>query len=337
MAIRKGKTIFFEKDIHIIANSAVVGKTEADGPLGHCFDKVFTDSTLGEDNWEMAESSLLKAAVNIVLEKSAKNESDIDLLLSGDLLGQSVASIFAHSERNIPFCGLYGACSTMALSMLSGSLAIESGGAETVIAATSSHFCSAEKQFRFPVEYGGQRTPTAQRTVTGAGAVVLQKSKNSLSPKITKGHFGTITDYGVIDSTNMGAAMAPAAAKTITDFMSDTKTAPADYDLILTGDLGQVGTSLLYELLLRESGLDISKVHNDCGLMIYNRQKQDVHAGGSGCGCSASVLCGHIIDEIRQGKYKNLLFIATGALMSPISSREGSTIPGIANLVNIEM
>ncbi len=337
MAKRKGRTVFLDTTVHITGNAGVAGRLEGEGPLGGCFDRIYEDTTMGEDSWEKAESSILLSAVKLAMEKSGNSESDVDAIFSGDLLGQCIGSVFAFNGIDIPFCGMYGACSTMALTAINACLTIESGAAQRCIAATSSHFCSAEKQFRFPLEYGGQRTPTSQRTVTGAGAMILERTSSPLSPMITACHLGTITDLGITDSTNMGAAMAPAARRTISNFFRDTNTLPSDYDLILTGDLGKVGSELLYELLEREDNIDIRGVHSDCGLMIFDCEKQDVHAGGSGCGCSASVLCSYVLTQMRQGKYRNVLFIATGALMSPVSAREGNTIPSIAHLINIKM
>lgn len=334
MAKRKGKTFIFEKEIRVLSSAGVAGRLEGEGPLGKCFDKVFEDTTMGEICWEKAESDLLTAAMRTALKKGNIEEEKIDAVFAGDLLNQCISSSFSLREMNVPFCGMFGACSTMALSSIGACLAVESGAMSTCMAATSSHFCSAEKQFRFPLEYGGQRTPTAQRTVTGAGALILSESDSVNLPKIVSAHIGSVQDLGINDSTNMGAAMAPAAAKTISDFLRDTNTLPSDYDMILTGDLGIVGSRLLRELMLREDNFDISTVHQDCGLMIFDRDSQDVHSGGSGCGCCASVLCSHILDEMRRGKIRNLLFVATGALMSPVSSREGESIPGIAHLLH---
>lgn len=336
MAKRYGKTVFLESKPHIIGNAAIVGKKEGEGPLGKDFDEIYEDTTMGEDSWEKAESLYLKSAVARAVEKAAIGTEEVDAICSGDLLNQCTGSTFGLKEFNMPFCGIYGACSTMALGLCVTSLMIESGGFNCCIAATSSHFCSAEKQFRKPLEYGGQRPPTAQWTVTGAGAAVLKRTSSHISPYIDKLHLGTIQDYAITDSNNMGAVMAPAAKKTLSDFLKDTDTTPQDYDMILTGDLGNVGSELLKELMLREDGIDISPVHKDCGLMIFDLNSQDVHSGGSGCGCSGSVLCSHIINSMRDGKYKNILFIATGALMSPVSSLQGQSIPGIAHLVNIK-
>ena len=334
MAIRRGKTIITEIKPKIISFASVVGKKEGQGPLAEEFDQICPDTTMGEDSWEKAESLYLKTAVNKAISKSKLKKSDIDIICSGDLLSQCIGSSFGIRDMGLPFCGVYGACSTMALSLCVTSLMIETGAFTNCVAATSSHFCSAEKQFRKPLEYGGQRPPTAQWTVTGSGAVVLGK-EGGRGVFIDKLHLGTIQDLGILDSNNMGAAMAPAAKKTIADFLSDTGTKPTDYDAIFTGDLGSVGTELLYELMLKEEGIDLGSVHKDCGLMIFDREKQDVHAGGSGCGCSGSVLCSHILSGMHSGKYSNILFVATGALMSTVSSLQGQSIPGIAHLVNI--
>lgn len=335
MAKRKGKTIILEKKPRIISNAAVVGKKEGKGPLGKDFDMVFEDTTMGESSWEKAESMLLKNAVERAVSKGALSAGEIDAMFSGDLLNQCIGSTFGLRDFSIPFCGVYGACSTMALSLSLAALAVESGGADTCIAATSSHFCSAEKQFRHPLEYAGQRPPTAQWTVTGAGAAIVKNQMSDISPYIDKIHLGTIQDLGITDSNNMGAAMAPAAKKTISDFFKDTGTGPDDYELIFTGDLGAVGSELLRNLMLCEEGIDLSRNHRDCGLMIFDRQKQDVHSGGSGCGCSASVLCSYILNSMRAGRLNNILFVATGALMSPVSSLQGESIPAVAHLVNI--
>lgn len=334
MGKRLGKnTVLLDSKPHIISNAAVVGKKEGEGPLKSEFDKIYEDGTMGQDTWEKAESQFLKQAVSMAIEKGNMKPEDIQAVFSGDLLNQCIGSNFGLRELGIPFVGLYGACSTMALSLCMASLAIETGGFSRVIASTSSHFCSAEKQFRYPLEYGGQRPPSAQWTVTGSGACVLTKDGNK--PYIDAVHIGTIQDLGIKDGNNMGAAMAPAAKKTISDFLSDTQSIPEDYDLIVTGDLGEVGSTLLKELLIKDNGIDISTVHRDCGLLIFDCNAQDVHAGGSGCGCSASVLCSKLINGLRSGAYKNIMFVATGALMSPVSSLQGESIPGIAHGVII--
>lgn len=335
MAKRTGKrTILFDNKPHIISYGSVVGKKEHEGPLSAEFDRYITDSYFGEKTYERAESRLQKTAVQTALDKAGLKQDNIDCILAGDLLNQCIGSSFGLREFGIPFIGLYGACSTMALSTLIASLLVDSSAANRAIAVTSSHFCSAERQYRFPLDYGSQRTPTAQWTVTGSGALILQQ--NGSGPYINAATIGEIEDYGITDINNMGAAMAPAAASTIMHFLEDTGTSPEDYDVIYTGDLGYVGTNLLYELLERE-GIDIRCRHSDCGLIIFDRDNQDVHAGGSGCGCSASVLCSFIMHRFEDGDFKNILFLSTGALMSPTSSFQGESIPGIAHLLNIKV
>lgn len=312
--------------------AAVVGKKEGEGPLANQFDKINEDTTLGELSWEKAESALQKEALTIALEKAGCTAGQIQYVFAGDLLNQCIGSSFGLRDFGIPFIGLFGACSTMALSLALSSILVDSGAATLSAAVTSSHFCSAERQFRYPLEYGGQRTPTAQWTVTGAGAAIIAAQGGG--PFVQAVTLGKIVDLGIKDANNMGAAMAPAAADTIQTFLEDTGTRPTDYDLILTGDLGMVGSSLLKELLAREN-IDISPVHNDCGLLIFDLEEQDVHAGGSGCGCAASVLCSHIFNRMRSGNLKNILFCATGALMSTVSSQQGETVPSVAHLVQI--
>lgn len=335
MAKRTGKrTILFDNKPHIISYGSVVGKKEHEGPLSAEFDRYITDSYFGEKTYERAESRLQKTAVQTALDKAGLKQDNIDCILAGDLLNQCIGSSFGLREFGIPFIGLYGACSTMALSTLVASLLVDSAAANRAIAVTSSHFCSAERQYRFPLDYGSQRTPTSQWTVTGSGALILQQNGNG--PYINAATIGEIEDYGITDINNMGAAMAPAAASTIMHYLKDTGTSPEDYDVIYTGDLGYVGTNLLYELLDRE-GIDIRCRHSDCGLIIFDRENQDVHAGGSGCGCSASVLCSFIMHRFEDGDFKNILFLSTGALMSPTSSFQGESIPGIAHLLNIKV
>lgn len=316
----------------IISYASVVGKKEGEGPLSQYFDVISNDATMGEKTWEKAESRLQKDAVNTALDKACLSTADIDLLFAGDLLNQCIGSSFGLRELNIPLVGLYGACSTMAEGLALASIFVDSELAQNALAVTSSHFCSAERQFRFPLEYGGQRTPTAQWTVTGSGCCVVGKSDQP--PYIKGAAIGRIEDLGITDINNMGAAMAPAAAYTIKTYLTDTNTVPSDYDLIATGDLGVVGTTLLHEILKSE-GITLGKCHDDCGKMIFDIEKQDVHAGGSGCGCGASVLCSYILDHIKKGKLINVLFIATGALMSPTSIQQGESIPSIAHLVHI--
>ena len=317
----------------IKASAAIVGKKEGEGPLKDEFDFINEDTSFSQETWEKAESEMVKEAVSTAINKASLEPKDIEFIFSGDLLNQCIGSTYGIRELEIPFVGMYGACSTMAESLIMASLFVDNKLANNAVAVTSSHFCSAERQFRFPLEYGGQRTPTAQWTATASGAaVVSDDEKEGSNVYVRAVCIGSIKDLGVTDANNMGAAMAPAAAYTIKTFLQDSKSKPSDYDLILTGDLGQVGKELLIELLLKDN-ISISKNHNDCGLMLYDMEKQDVHAGGSGCGCSASVLCSHILRRMRNGELKNVLFIATGALMSPTSVQQGESIPGIAHLV----
>lgn len=329
-----GRTCLFDEPPVIVGSAGVAGKKEGEGPLGANFDAVYNDTTMGEDSYELAESALLKDAIVRAMDSANVSAGQIDFLLTGDLLDQCVGSCFAVKDLNIPFVGMYGACSTMALTLCTGAMLVDSG-AEYCIAGASSHFASSERQFRYPLEYGSQRPPTAQWTVTGAGAAVIGKNRQS-GIKIKAVHIGTVTDLGIKDANNMGAAMAPAAARTINDFFVDTGTGAEDYDMILTGDLGYTGTELLYEVLELEYKTDIRSRHNDCGKLIYNLKEQDVNSGGSGCGCSASVLCSHIFKKMNRGELNKILFVATGALMSPTSSKQGRTIPGIAHAVLLE-
>ena len=335
MAVRIGKrTIELETKPKIISYGSIVGKLEYEGPIGHEFDKHITDSFFGEKSFEKAESKLQKTAVETALEKNDLKPEEIDGIFAGDLLNQCIGSSFGLKSFQIPFIGLYGACSTMALSTGIASMFIETGAVKKAIAVTSSHFCSAERQYRFPLNYGSQRTPNAQRTVTGSGAIIL--SDKGKGPYIDKITFGKITDYDITDVNNMGAAMAPSACDTLKHFFDDTNTTPEDYDVIYTGDLGSVGTLLLYELMERE-GYDLKCRHADCGLLIFDNESQDVHAGGSGCGCSASVLASFIMHRFESGDFKNILFMSTGALLSPTSSFQGESIPGVSHLINIKI
>ncbi|MEG2813904.1 MAG: stage V sporulation protein AD [Oscillospiraceae bacterium] len=326
-------TFLFDNNPCIFESASIVSKKEGEGPLASYFDLINDDATFGEKTWEKAESRMQKDAISKALSKAKLSSENIDILFAGDLLNQCVGSIFGIRELQIPFCGLYSACSTMALSLLLSAIFVDNDLCENAAAMTSSHFCSAEKQFRFPLEYGCQRTPTSQWTVTGSGCAIV--SKKNKPPFIKGGCIGKIQDLAIKDINNMGAAMAPAAADTIKTYLNDTKTSPNDYDLILTGDLGAVGSQLLIDLLIREK-INISKQHNDCGKLIYDIKTQDVHAGGSGCGCSASVVCSYIVKEIRNKTFKNVLFIATGALMSPTTVQQGETIPSIAHLVHLQ-
>ncbi len=321
----------FDRPPALLGRAAVGGKREAQGPLGADFDKTFGDTSLGMDTWEQAEAQLQKEAVALALARAGLGPEDLDLIFAGDLLNQCISSTFGVMGYQVPFLGQYGACSTMAQALLLAALAVESGAARQAAAVTSSHFCSAERQFRLPLEYGGQRSPTAQWTATAAGCAVVGLSGRV---KVRGGLVGKIVDLGVKDPANMGAAMAPAAADSIARYLRDTGTAPGDYDGIFTGDLGAVGTALLYQLLAEE-GVHLQRVHDDCGLLLYDRQRQDVHAGGSGCGCSAAVLCGHLLKRMEQGELGDILFCATGALMSPTSQQQGQSIPGVCHVVHL--
>ncbi len=333
MATRQGRyTLRLDSCPSISGFASVVGKKEGEGPLARHFDMICTDTTMGEETWEKAESRLQKDAVNKALEKAHLSSADIDLIFAGDLLNQSISTTYGLRDLNVPLVGLFGACSTMAESICLGSIFVDGGAASNCVCVTSSHFCSAERQFRYPLEYGGLRAPTSQWTVTGSGCAIL--SGSGVAPFIRAVTIGRIQDMGINDVNNMGAAMAPAAADTILNFFQDTALGPQDFDLILTGDLGQVGSQLVEQLLEREN-YDIAKKHSDCGLLIFDNETQGVNAGGSGCGCSASVLCSYILKRIQSGELKNILFVATGALMSPTSLQQGETIPGIAHLVHI--
>lgn len=336
MAKREGeRTVVLEDNIRIKSFASVVGPKEAEGPLSRWFDITSEDEFFGEDSFEKAESRLQQLSVKTALKRADLSEKDVDLIFAGDLLNQCIGSSYGLKGFGIPFVGLYGACSTMCLSLIMATMSIKSGAANRAIAVTSSHFCSSERQFRFPLEYGGQRPPTAQWTVTGSGAVVVEKQNGQSGLPITVKAFtvGKIVDLNVTDMNNMGAAMAPAAADTISAFLTDTETEASDYDLILTGDLGVVGAKLLLKLL-SEQGIELEN-YNDCGKMIFDRDRQDVHSGGSGCGCSASVLCSYVLSKMTSGELKNVLFCATGALMSPTASMQGESIPSVAHLVQL--
>lgn len=316
----------------VIAYAAVVGKAENEGPYGGEFDEVVEDNKAGSDTWEQAESLFQQRAVGHVLHKSGLEPDRIDLMIAGDLLNQCVGSSYGLKDYFIPYLGIYGACSTFAEGLLLSAALVNAGYIDTAIASTSSHFSTAERQFRFPLNYGGVRTPTAQWTATAAGAALVGFSGKP--PFIRAATVGKIEDMGITDLNNMGAAMAGAAYDTLTRHMKHRGTHPQDYDVIITGDLGQVGSDLLYDLFQRD-GVSLREHHKDCGLMIYDRAAQDVHAGGSGCGCSASMMCGHFFKRIQAGELKRVLYCATGALMSPTVVQQGGSIPGIAHCVEI--
>ena len=335
MALKRlGKqTVKLQNAPTVMAFAAVGGKMESEGPLAQHFDYLSEDSYFGAKSWESAESAMLKKCFDTVIHKATINTENLDYIFSGDLLNQCVGSEFAIKDSGVPVFGLFGACSTMAESLSLAAMTIDGGFADNVCAMTSSHFCSAERQFRFPLSYGGQRTPTAQWTATAAGAIIL--AAQGVGPYVTHITTGKIIDAGITDAANMGSAMAPAALETILTHLSDTGREPSYYDMIVTGDLGLIGRDILLELAF-ENGFDLSTVSYDCGMLIYDRQKQDVHAGGSGCGCSASVLAGYLLPKLQKQEIKNILFAATGALMSPTTAQQGESILGICHAVSIE-
>lgn len=330
------QSIRFINPVYCIGSASVVGKKEGEGPLRDLFDVILEDDMNGCNSWEEAESTLQRDAVSTLLQKSEIRSENVRYLFGGDLLGQSIASTFGLLSFEIPYIGLYGACSTCGLSLSMGSMAVAGGFAENVICVTSSHFASAEKEFRFPLSYGNQRPLSATWTVTGSGAFLLSSSKKTgVHAAITGITTGKIVDYGLKDSMNMGACMAPAAADTILQHMKDFHAKPADYDKIITGDLGEVGKTALQDLLLQKD-IDLSEQYMDCGIEIFDDDTQDTHSGGSGCGCSAVVLSALILRQIERGIWKKVLFVPTGALLSKTSFNEGKSVPGIAHAVVIE-
>ena len=317
----------------ITAWASVAGKKESEGPLQNTFDVVNKDTYFGEKSWELAETKMQQLALSKLADKAGIKTEDLELIFSGDLLNQCIGSSFTLRNLGIPHLGLYGACSTMAESLLIASMAVGGGFFTSAVAMTSSHFASSERQYRFPLGYGGQRTPTAQWTVTGSGAaLVCQKGKG---PRITAATVGTVVDLGIKDANNMGAAMAPAALQTIKAHFNDLNVSADDYDLIVTGDLGQIGKEALLTLA-RAEGLNLGGKLADCGTLVFDVLKQDVHAGGSGCGCSAITLCGYLLNKLQTGKLKKVLFCGTGALLSPTSSQQGQSIPGVCHAVAIQ-
>ncbi len=316
----------------IHSHACIVGQKEGDGPMGDCFDRIEQDPYFGEKTWEQAESRMQADTLSLAIDKGKLQPAQIDCIAAGDLVNQCTSSTFAIRSLGVPFLGVYGACSTMAESLLISSLLVDGGFCEYAAAVTSSHFSTAERQFRFPLSYGGQRTPTSQWTCTASGAVVV--SAKGSGAHVRGACIGRITDYGITDANNMGAAMAPAAADTIFRYLQDTETKPADYDMIVTGDLGNIGSKLLIDLL-NAQGADIAAQHHDCGAMMFNEHSQDTHAGGSGCGCAASLLCGHFLPLLERGEIRRILFAATGALLSPMSTQQGESIPCISHLVEL--
>lgn len=331
---RQGRQSFLLPQPPVItAWASTAGKKESEGPLSYSFDITSQDARFGQRTWEQAEKQLQRLTLSKLAEKANMRLTDFNLVFSGDLLNQCMGSSFSLRNTGIPHLGLYGACSTMAESLLMASMAVGGGFADNAVAMTSSHFPSSERQYRFPLGYGGQRTPTSQWTVTGSGAALV--SHQGSGPRITACTIGTVTDLGVKDANNMGSAMAPAAYSTIKAHLSDLNKSPNDYDLIITGDLGRLGKELLLELAKRD-GISLGGRLEDCGCLIFDTDTQDVHAGGSGCGCSAVTLCGYLLNRLSTGKLKSILFCGTGALLSPTSSQQGLPIPGICHAVAIE-
>lgn len=333
------QTIQFEHPPIILSHASVVGEMEGQGPLAPFFDQIENDPTFGQDSWEEGESEMVRRACQTAISKSGISKTDIRYIFGGDLLGQLIGTTFGLKDFDIPVFGLYGACSTCGESLSLAAMTVAAGYATNVLAVTSSHYGSAEKQFRFPLEYGNQRPLSATWTVTGSGAFIVS-AKNTEQPMkqyphITAVTTGKIVDYGVRDNMNMGACMAPAAADVIYQCLTDLNMKPTQFDKIITGDLGKVGSEILIKLLL-DNGYDISKQHMDCGVEIYDNEKQDTHSGGSGCGCSAVTLAGYILHQMATHVWKRILFVPTGALLSTVSFNEGQTIPGTAHALIIE-
>lgn len=330
---KQGRQSFLLEDPPVItAWASIAGKKEVEGPLSHTFDIKCRDTYFGQTTWEQAEKHMQQLILKKLVNKAGISMEEIGLVFSGDLLNQCIGSSFSLRNTGIPHLGLYGACSTMSESLLMASMAVQGGFSDQVVAMTSSHFASSERQYRFPLGYGGQRTPTSQWTVTGSGAALV--CSQGTGPKITACTIGTVTDLGVKDANNMGAAMAPAAYQSIRAHFEDLQCSPADFDLIVTGDLGQTGKELLMELARRD-GISLGGKLTDCGTLIFDNTTQDVDSGGSGCGCSAIVLCGYLLEQLKSGKLKKILFCGTGALLSPTSTQQGLPIPGVCHAVCI--
>ena len=333
------QTIQFEHPPIILSHASVVGEMEGQGPLAPFFDQIENDPTFGQDSWEEGESEMVRRACQTAISKSGISKTDIRYIFGGDLLGQLIGTTFGLKDFDIPVFGLYGACSTCGESLSLAAMTVAAGYATNVLAVTSSHYGSAEKQFRFPLEYGNQRPLSATWTVTGSGAFIVAATNTEQPmkqyPHITAVTTGKIVDYGVRDNMNMGACMAPAAADVIYQCLTDLNMKPTQFDKIITGDLGKVGSEILIKLLL-DNGYDISKQHMDCGVEIYDNEKQDTHSGGSGCGCSAVTLAGYILHQMATHVWKRILFVPTGALLSTVSFNEGQTIPGTSHALIIE-
>jgi len=330
---KQGRQSFLLEDPPIITTwASIAGKKEVEGPLSHTFDIKCRDTYFGQKTWEQAEKHMQQLILNKLISKAGISQEEVGLVFSGDLLNQCIGSSFSLRNTGIPHLGLYGACSTMAEGLLMASMTVGGGFSDQVVAMTSSHFASSERQYCFPLGYGGQRTPTSQWTVTGSGAALV--CSQGTGPKITACTIGAVTDLGIKDANNMGAAMAPAAYNTIRAHFEDLHCGPGDFDLIVTGDLGQTGKELVMELA-RKDGISLGGKITDCGTLIFDNTTQDVHSGGSGCGCSAITLCGYLLEQLKSGKLKKILFCGTGALLSPTSTQQGLPIPGVCHAVCI--
>ncbi|MGX4598484.1 stage V sporulation protein AD [Faecalimicrobium sp. JNUCC 81] len=326
------RTVKMQNKPTIISAASVVGPKEGEGPLKDYFDLILTDDLYGEKSWELAESKMVETAMEKAVKKAGKKLTDVNYMFGGDLINQLLPASFAARELSIPFFGIYGACSTMAEGMCLSAMIVDGGFADLSLSGTSSHYCTAERQFRFPLELGNQKPMTAQWTVTGAGSVLI--APNGDGPKIKYVTVGKVIDKGIDDGNNMGAAMAPAAIDTIYSYFNDTNDDPNSFDIIATGDLGKLGKQIT-EDLLKEQGIDISKVYTDCGLEMFNLEEQDVHCGGSGCGCSATVFAGYIYDKLAKKEFNKVMLVSTGALLSPTSTLQKQTIPCVAHAVVI--
>lgn len=331
MSETRNNLIEFDDMPSILSWAAVGGEKEGEGPLGRYFDAISSDSRFGEESWEKGEAKFQEQTIRTALKKASLIPEKMDLLIAGDLINQCTASSYCARNLGIPYAGVYNACASMAEGMIFSAILIGSGMMKRVVCSASSHFCTAERQYRYPLEYGGQRPPSAQWTATACGAAVIGKGSGQVF--IKRVFFGRTVDYGITDLTNMGGAMAPAAADTLIRYFQQSSTVPEDYDVIITGDLGKIGSKLLSDLLQKEN-ISLLNRHFDCGVMLYD-DWQDVHAGGSGCGCCASVLCGYLLEQMRAGKWKNMLFLATGALMSPMTVQQGESIPCISHLLHL--
>ncbi|MGL5313708.1 MAG: stage V sporulation protein AD [Peptostreptococcaceae bacterium] len=326
------RTVKLKNNPTIISAASVVGAKEGEGPLKDYFDLILSDDLYGEKSWELAESKMVETAMRKAIQNAGKTLEDVNYMLGGDLINQLLPASFAARELGIPFFGIYGACSTMAEGMCLSSMLIDGGFADLIVSGTSSHYCTAERQFRYPLELGNQKPMTAQWTVTGAGSVLI--APNGVGPKVKYITVGKVIDKGIVDGNNMGAAMAPAAIDTIYSYFNDTKDDPNSFDIIVTGDLGKLGKQIT-EDLLKEKGIDISKVYTDCGIEIFNLEKQDVHCGGSGCGCSATVFAGYIYKKLLSKEFNKVMLVSTGALLSPTSTLQKQTIPCVAHALVI--